>query len=393
MKRVGFVITTPTFGGPHNQALKLYKPLKELGWEVRVITTNAPGNGASRLEENGIPVRKILLHRLRRGFPKQFTNPVHVAVDIPRLVRVFKEEKFDVIQFAGIQNLHVAIAARQVGLPVVCQLLSTYAPRPMRILFSPIVSLVSDVIMAVGRTVAQEHPGVNMRGQSVLLFFPPVDACELRGILDKRETMRARLGLSKESIVVVTLGNFGPQKAHDILVEAAAVVTSKIPNAHFYILGSYAEEHRTYYENTVVAKAKNLGLLDKGVLHFVEVGAQAYEYLSIGDIFVLSSIAEGIPTAMLEAMAMGMPVVSTAVGSIPEVLKTAKAGLVVPPKDPAKIAEQIMLLIEDPELRISYSYNASAFILENVDVKRCAEIHARAYDLAVQKRESRGPGS
>ena len=386
MNRVGFVITTPTFGGPHNQALRLYKPLKELGWEVKVITTDMPGNGASRLGEKGVPVRKIPLHRLRRGFPKKLTSLVHVALDIPRLVRVFKEEKFDVIQFAGVQNLHVAIAARQVGLPVVSQLLSTYAPKAMRILFSPIVSLVSDAIMAVGSTVAQAHLGINIRGQSVILFFPPVDACELGCILEKRETMRTRLGLSQESVVVVTLGNFVPQKAHDILVEAAALVASKIPNAHFYILGSYAEEHRRYYENEVVAKAKNMGLLDKGVIRFIEVGAQAYEYLSIGDIFVLSSIAEGIPTAMLEAMAMGMPVVSTAVGSIPEVLKTAKAGLIVPPKDPAKIAEQIMLLIEDQELRISYSYNARAFILENVDVKRCAEIHARAYELALSRR-------
>jgi len=385
MKRVAFVITTPTFGGPHNQALRLHNALIDLGWEQLIVTTNEPGDGASRLRNAGIPVRQIQLHRLRRGGLKSWISLYQVARSVPILTKVFKEENIQVVQFAGIQNLHIGLSARLIDLPVVCQLLSTYAPRWMRIVFSPLASEVIDIVMPVGLGVLKEHPGIIRNKQIVIPFLPPVDIQELDYNARSREQVRAELGIPSNGIVIVTLGNFVPQKSHEILVESAKLLCEQYSNVYIRILGSWVYDHEFYYQQNVIIKARVLKLFENDRLRIVEVGHQAYRYLAAGDVFVLSSIAEGIPTAMLEAMALGMPVVATAVGSVPEVLNQARAGILVPPRDPEKLAKAVSCLIEDTDLRKEFGQNGRRFVLESVDIRKCAALHAKAYELAVTR--------
>lgn len=390
MNRVAFVITTPTFGGPHNQALQLHEPLRRLGWDQLVITTNEPGNGASRLRAAGVPVRQIRLHRLRRGPSRrdQWASLYRVFGDISNLARVFKEENVQVVQFAGIQNVHIAVTARVANLPVVCQLLGTYAPHWMRKFVSPLASQFIDVVMSVGLTVAAEHPGINWRKQPIISFLPPVNVHELNNAAECREQARVELGIPTSGIVVITLGIFAPPKAHEVLVESAKILCERYSGVYCRILGSSAPGHESYYETEVINRARILGLLDYDRLRVVEVGAQAYKYLAAGDIFVLSSIAEGIPTAMLEAMALGMPVVATSVGCIPEVMSRANAGFVVPTRDPDKLAEAIVQLIENAHLRKEFGENGKMFVSKYVDVQRCAALHAEAYELAIKRHRS-----
>jgi len=391
MKRVAFVITTPTFGGPHNQALRLHNFLLELGWEQLIITTNEPGNGASRLEKAGVPVRRIPLHRLRKGptYWNRAASLVHILQDIPALTQLFRGENIDVVQFAGIQNLHVALSARRAGLPVVAQLLSTYAPRWMRRAMAPLASQLVSVVMSTGITVAKEHPGIVQRGQPLICFYPPIDIDAFAIYVQKKEIVRAQLNIPSNGIGIITLGNFVPQKAHDILIKSAELLLKQrqYPSVYFRIMGTEVYTYRDYYRY-LIDKARRSGLFENDRLRFVEAGARAHELLAAGDIFVLSSIAEGIPTAMLEAMALGMPVVATAVGSVEEVLQEAKAGICVPPRKPELLAAALRRLIEDEAMRKKMSENALAFAREHLDVRHCAMIHAEAYELAIK--HSRG---
>lgn len=391
MKRVAFVITTPTFGGPHNQALRLHNFLLELGWEQLIITTNEPGNGASRLEKAGVPVRRIPLHRLRKGptYWNRAASLVHILQDIPALTQLFRGENIDVVQFAGIQNLHVALSARRAGLPVVIQLLGTFAPSWMRRTISPLASQVVDVVMSVGMTVVRKHPNITRRNQPLLFFYPPVDVEAFTVHARGRDIARERLGIPVDGVAIVTLGQFVPVKSHETLVQAATLLRDHaLSSLYFRILGSEVYGHKDYYSRRVVGLAQRNGLLENGFLRFVDASTRAHELLAAGDIFVLSSIAEGIPTAMLEAMALGMPVVATAVGSVEEVLQEAKAGICVPPRKPELLAAALRRLIEDEAMRKKMSENALAFAREHLDVRHCAMIHAEAYELAIK--HSRG---
>ncbi len=86
----------------------------------------------------------------------------------------------------------------------------------------------------------------------------------------------------------------------------------------------------------------------------------AAKYLKAFDIFVLPSVKEGLPYAILEAMAAGLPIVATKVGGIPEMITDGESGLLVPPKNPEALATAIEKLIAAPELRARLGQNAAA---------------------------------
>jgi glycosyltransferase involved in cell wall biosynthesis len=106
------------------------------------------------------------------------------------------------------------------------------------------------------------------------------------------------------------------------------------------------------------------------------------------DIFVLSSVprSEGAPTAVIEGMMMGLPVVATNVGAVAEVVKDGVTGYVVPPLNPKAIAQASLRIMGDPALRESMGRAARERALQRFTVDRCAQVHLEAYDHALRWR-------
>ena len=101
--------------------------------------------------------------------------------------------------------------------------------------------------------------------------------------------------------------------------------------------------------STIENHVQKLGLSEK--VQFLGYQNNILEILRSMDIFILPSLWEGMPNAILEAMAAGLPVVATNVGGTPEVVVDGETGFLVPPRDPEALANAIKLLIDDPELR------------------------------------------
>lgn len=392
MRRILFVIHTPTFGGPHNQALRLHEPLLERGWEQIVLTTNEYGSGAERLSAAGIKVIKMPLHRMRLTFDPR----IHFAFfkglwpEIANMRRVIRELNCDIMQVAGVQNFHGALAAKQERVPIVWQLLSTYAPALVRRILSPMVARLADIIMVTGRSTRLGHPGLERLRDRVLTFFPPVDTGEFRPDQSRRLSARAEMGVPPDALLVGTVGNFNRQKRHDILVKAAYLCMQQCPDVYVRILGTPTRSHFKYYERNVKSLADRLGLLKDGRLKFMNPGSRVAFFLPAFDAFVLTSMAEGIPTVVLEAMACGLPVVASNVGSVAEVIRDGKTGFVVPPFRPDAVAEAVNHLLMSPELRLEMGKEARNVAEQLYDIERCADIHARAYELALKNFRKRG---
>lgn len=384
-RRILFVIHTPTFGGPHNQALRLHHALLKRGWEQIILTTTEPGNGAERLRAAGIKVLQIPLHRMRASLnPRiQFAFFARLLPEIASIRRVIRELNIDLVQIAGVQNFHGAFAARREQIPVVWQLLGTYAPSFLRRILCPMVTQLANVVMVTGNATLLGHPGIERLKDRVITFFPPVDTQEFRPDQSRRLAARVEMEVPQDALLIGTVGNFNRPKRHDILVQAAYLLLPHFSNLYVRILGSPTLSHADYYERNVKALAKRLGLLEKKRLMFINPGARVADLLPAFDVFVLTSMAEGIPTVILEAMACGLPVVATDVGSVTEVVKDGQTGFVVPPSRPDKVAEAVNRLLSLPELRLKMGKEARRLAEQLYDTERCADVHARAYEMAL----------
>ena len=139
---------------------------------------------------------------------------------------------------------------------------------------------------------------------------------------------------------VLTVANLRPEKAHEILLEAAALLAGRHPNLRFLLAGDGPRRPE------LAARIASLGLGERvGLLgHRDDVPA----LLAQADVFVLPSRSEAYPNAAIEAMAAGRPVVASGVGGLLDLIDHDRTGLLVPPDDPAALAGAIDALVSDP---------------------------------------------
>ena len=149
--------------------------------------------------------------------------------------------------------------------------------------------------------------------------------------------------ISKEKIVVGTVANFYRNKSLETFIQAAGILHDRgIENVEFQIVGDGAE--RSFLESEI----ERLQLEDFRLLGFQKNGLECMKEF---DVFVLSSIKEGFPYVILEAMSLGLPIVATKVGGVPEVVVDGQNGFLVEPKNAEELADKIEDLIRDPEKR------------------------------------------
>ena len=158
-----------------------------------------------------------------------------------------------------------------------------------------------------------------------------------------REAVRSELGLSPASKVVGTVGTFTPKKAHSVLLEAAREVRERVPDLRVVLVGHGP------LEEDLRRRTDELGLGETVV--FTGFREDARRVMTAFDVFTLSSTFEGLPIALLEAMANGLPAVVTSVGGNPEVVEDGRDGMLVPPGDPAALAGALVRVLSDPEER------------------------------------------
>ena len=163
--------------------------------------------------------------------------------------------------------------------------------------------------------------------------------------------IKENLGLPADSFVVTSIGRFVEQKGQTYLIQAVPKILESIgrDDVYFLVIGyGKMELNLRMLANDLKINSRLL----------IKPARDIKEILPISDIFVISSLWEGQPIAMLEAMAGSVPVVATSVGGIPEILIDGKDGLLAEPKNPDSLATQIIKMIKDDELRKKVSENA-----------------------------------
>lgn len=152
-------------------------------------------------------------------------------------------------------------------------------------------------------------------------------------------SFRSEIGVGSETPVALAVGRYSPQKDHPTLLRAWALVRHRMPDAVLALIGGGQLEAETR------ALADSLGL--GGSVRFCATRPDLRSAYTDADVVVLSSLWEGLPYVVLEALATGTPVVSTAVDGIPEAVTHGETGLLVPPSAPEPVAAALVELLSD----------------------------------------------
>ncbi len=202
----------------------------------------------------------------------------------------------------------------------------------------------TDRIVVLTERGVEEHlaRGIGRREQfSVIPSGVDLDAVRRNAL--SYEAERGRLGVDAETRLIVGLGRLVPVKGFQVLVKALPLILAVVPSTRLLLVGDGS------LREDLLAAARALGVGDRLEL----AGAQfdPAPFLAAADLVVVPSLNEGMGRVLVEAMALGRPVVATRVGGIPAVVADGETGTLVPPDDPPALARAVSDLLGAPALR------------------------------------------
>lgn len=264
---------------------------------------------------------------------------------IIKLAKILKEQKVDILHCHRHKaTVHGVIAAKLAGVNIVFSHVHglSRSKRTKRKLINRFILKYVTKILAVGEAVRQDVLKSNP-------FLPPEKVISLGNSIDiqrfanaqmSKENARADLGLDQDSIVFGAVGRLVPTKGFSYLIKAFAKAKMSLPKAELIFAGR--GRLKTQLQNC--AKEQNV----ETSVHFLGTQTDMTKVYKAMDAFVLSSIAEGLPRSLLEAMACRIPTVATNVGSVSEIMANGTFGSLVPPKEIDTLAKAMVDISQMP---------------------------------------------
>jgi glycosyltransferase involved in cell wall biosynthesis len=188
-----------------------------------------------------------------------------------------------------------------------------------------------------------------MPAERVAVMYPGVDTARFSPYEDAH-ALRAEIGIAANAPVVAMVARFQDVKGHEVFQAMAKAILQRFPHVHFVVAGENTQTHADdTYKQRILAAGKTPPLKDH--LHYLGFRADVERVYAMADIAVCASHFESYGLANVEAMACGLPVVSTNQGGPAETVVDGETGYLVPPGDGLLLASRVMLLLQDAALR------------------------------------------
>jgi glycosyltransferase involved in cell wall biosynthesis len=318
-------------GGSEKVALDIASNLD--GERFRSVVCGMDVGGALERELDELNIPHEVMHR--RG--------LEPAV-LRRLYRIIRRHRIDVVHTHHFTQLFfAAIPARLAGARIVHTEHEFFsyvesgftrkAVRPLLTLCHAVTVVGAEVADYFVRTIGVKRQRLNVIPNGVALEGFDYDAARARW----------ELGLDAGATVLGTIGRLEPEKDQMTLIEVFREIHSRHPSARLVIAGSGSRA------DALKAHAAALGVAEQTT--FLGYRRDVARLLAAMDVFVLTSVREGLPVSLIEAMAARRPVVSSDVGSVRDLVRNGENGFIVPPRQPAAFVDCIERLVRYPELR------------------------------------------
>lgn len=267
----------------------------------------------------------------------------NVLLNLLHLCKIIRDKKINMLHTHGYRsNIIGALAAKITGIPSIstCHgwIDNTRALRLYNQLDKIFLRL-SDKIIVVSHQIQSELIKRGLRAKSIEVLPNAIEAKKYENISRQRSVKRDKLGFDDKVPIIGSVGRLSSEKGYNYLLQACSVVVKKMPTLKIIIVGDGPE--RTFLKKL----AQNMGL-GKAVF-FTGFLERIEDWLSIMDIFVISSKTEGSPLVLLEAMAAGLPVIATKVGEIPNILTHHQNGILIDYGNVKDLSDSILYLLNN----------------------------------------------
>jgi len=233
----------------------------------------------------------------------------------------------------------------------------------------------ADRLIAVSEEIATKMKLAGIAGGKIRLIENGIDLERFNGN-GSANRARESLGIKKEAIVIGTVGSVTKEKGHAYLLEAAPRVIEKFPEAVFLTVGDGRERE------SLERMAGKLGIRNRAI--FTGMRKDIPEILSVVDVFVLPSLNEGLPMALLEAQAARVPTVATRVGAIPKVVEDGVTGILIPSRDPAAIARAISRILSDKRVALEMARKGFERVRDNFSSQKMGDKYLSIYKELIE---------
>lgn len=359
-RRVAHLIETDGPGGAERVLAYLATGLQAAGARnVAFLPADREGWLSRELQRSGVAIEYV---RLERPVSRAFARSLEAG---------FRRHGIDLAHSHEFtMAVYGAWAAWRAGIPHVITMHggSYYAARLRRRVALRAAIALSQRTVTVSSAVAVRLARDLCLRRSRITVVPNGVHC----IRPERSTLREELRLDRGDRLLVSVGNLYPVKGHRHLIDALALLSGGHPTLHLAIAG------RGALADELCARAREHGLADR--LHLLGLRSDVAAVLAAADVFVLPSLSEGLPLALLEAMFAGRPIVATDVGEVAVALAGGEAGLLVEPGDPAALASALDRLLRDPAQGRELGERAARRAAAEYDVSRMVRRYVAVYE-------------
>lgn len=341
--RIHYLITDSNFGGTEASVGRLARGMMQRGYQISICSIKKPGYMAEEFKRQGME-----FYSLNLPSNINWDYPFFLFFGLFRWRKILKREMPDIIHsFLFQSNLLASISSfpwAKVGSKkaVISSVRCINRDKSRWRIFLDRWALgKSKVILAVSRAVRLTYlEREKIQPAQIRVVYHGVERIFFEDRTDKLD-LREKLGIQKQEYLIGTVARLHKDKGIVTLLESMALVVRSVPHIRLLIIGNGPEKDR------LLKMARGLGIMN----HVIFTGFQSHviPWMASLDIFCLTSEEEGLPQSLLEAMALGKPVVVTRVGGVTEIINDPMCGILIPPGDPKALSNAVIDLLHRPE--------------------------------------------